>query len=623
MLFCSSYCQSLNYSSVIIPDKLKENANAVVRNNILEVTLLNIDEMIVRKKRVITILNKQGNSFKSLYAHYDDDTKITKLSAIIYNAFGKQIKKYSKSKFLDVSAVDGGTLYSDSRVKYIDYTPITYPYTVVYECEYKTSSTGFIPSWYPVTGYGLSLEKSSYILNNPKKIAIRKKEKNFKKYSIENNSSTFDYKYSLQNKPAVKYENLTLSFRNFMPYLMVSANDFTLKGVHGKASNWKEFGKWMYDSLLKDRNIVDNTTKIKILKLVEDVNDPIEKAKIVYKYMQDKTRYISVQVGIGGWQPITAKEVDEMGYGDCKGLTNYTKSLLDIVGVKSNYTVVYAKEKRNIDKEFSSIQGNHVILNIPNKEDDIWLECTSKTMPFGFLGDFTDDRDVLVVTPEGGVIKHTPVYKNEHNLKVTKANIKFSEKGNLAASLQITSTGTQYDRNFHKSDFNKKELSKNYKEKKWGYNNNLEIVSANVINNKELVELTEELEVTVANYAIVNEKEYLFRVNVFNRNVYVPRKYRTRNLPFKIERGYKDIDEYIIEIPASYQLINLPIDKNIQTKFGVYKLNIEKVSETKIKYKKTFLLKQGVYNKEDYKVYRDFRKKTSKLENLRIAITKK
>ena len=267
LLFCSSYSQSLNYSSVIIPDKLKENANAVVRNNILEVTLLNIDEMVVRKKRVVTILNKQGNSFKSLYAHYDDDTKITKLSAIIYNAFGKQIKKYSKSKFLDVSAVDGGTLYSDSRVKYIDYTPIIYPYTVVYECEYKTSSTGFIPNWYPVTGYGLSVEKSSYILNNPKKIAIRKKEKKFKKHSIENNSSTFDYKYSLQNKPAVKYENLTLSFRNFMPYLMVSANDFTLKGVHGKASNWKEFGKWMYDLLLKDRNIVDNTTKIKILKL--------------------------------------------------------------------------------------------------------------------------------------------------------------------------------------------------------------------------------------------------------------------------------------------------------------------------------------------------------------------
>ena len=76
---------------------------------------------------------------------YNNDTKVTSLFAKIYDAFGNQIKKYSKNKFLDVSAVDGGTLYSDSRMKYLDYTPTTYPYTIVFESEYKTSSTGFIP----------------------------------------------------------------------------------------------------------------------------------------------------------------------------------------------------------------------------------------------------------------------------------------------------------------------------------------------------------------------------------------------------------------------------------------------------------------------------------------------
>ena len=43
-----------------------------------------------------------------------------------------------------------GTLYSDSRVIYYDYTPVSYPYTYELEYEYESSSTGFIPRWYPI-----------------------------------------------------------------------------------------------------------------------------------------------------------------------------------------------------------------------------------------------------------------------------------------------------------------------------------------------------------------------------------------------------------------------------------------------------------------------------------------
>ncbi len=74
-----------------------------------------------------------------------------------------------------------------------------------------------------------------------------------------------------------------------------------------------------------------------------------------------------------------------------KDLTNYTKALLDLVGVTSYYSHIDANsdEPVSFENDFASLeQGNHVILNIPNKDKDVWLECTSQTMPFGFLGDF-------------------------------------------------------------------------------------------------------------------------------------------------------------------------------------------------------------------------------------------
>ncbi|AUC21132.1 DUF3857 domain-containing protein [Polaribacter sejongensis] len=620
----TTFSQKENYTSLLIPSALKEDANAVVRDNSLEITIEDVDAMTVFKKEVITVLNKLGDNYVSMSAHYDDDTKITELSATIYDAFGSEIKKYKERDFLDVSAVSGGTLYSDSRVKYVDYTPISYPYTVVFESEYKTSSTGFIPSWFPVESYFLSIEKSSYKLLNPKHFTIRKKEKNFHSYSIENTSTAFNVNYAIKNQKVVKYENNAPLSIDIMPHLLVGVNQFALKKIVGEATNWSEFGKWRYDYLKNGNDELSEAIKAKVRLLVEGVTEPIEKAKIVYAFMQNKTRYISVQEGVGGWMPIPANEVDKVGYGDCKGLTNYTKTLLDAVGVKSHYAVIWAgADQRDVEKDFFGMQGNHVILNIPNNGNDIWLECTSQTIPFGFLGDFTDDRNVLVMTPEGGIIKRTPAYKDETNLQEIKATIQLEKNGSLSASLNRVSNGIKYDDKSHYERFTEEELVKNYKSNVWDYNNNLEITDVDLLNDKEKVVFKEDLKMTVKSYASVNEQEYLFRVNVFNKNSFVPKRYRSRKLPLKISRGYKDDTRYEFKLPEGYVLSSLPSEKVLSTKFGAYKVTFTKIDDTTFTYHKSMVIKAGVYLKEDYSEYRNFRKSIAKYEKLRIAITQK
>ena len=113
------------YDSFSIPDNLKENANAVIRYNELNITMNAIDDMAVYEKRIITVLNKEGDRSLDAYVHYDNNVKIKTLEVSIFNQLGIEIKKIKKNDFKDVSAVDGGTLYSDSRVKYLEFTPIS------------------------------------------------------------------------------------------------------------------------------------------------------------------------------------------------------------------------------------------------------------------------------------------------------------------------------------------------------------------------------------------------------------------------------------------------------------------------------------------------------------------
>ncbi|WGH74071.1 DUF3857 domain-containing protein [Tenacibaculum tangerinum] len=623
-ILCNSIFSQENeqLSSLFLSKELKENANAVIRLNEIIIDIDDVDKLVVKEKRIVTVLNKLGRTHVDAYKHYDDDTKITKLSAVIYDALGEKVKKYSKNDFQDVSAVDGGTLYSDSRVKFLEHTPTSYPYTVVFESEYKNSSTGFIPKWFPIENYYLAVEKSIYFVNNPQNIPFRKREKNFEGFSIKNTSTDTTLHYTLTNQKAIKREYYTVNFEDFVPNATISLNSFSLKGVKGNSKNWEEFGKWMYNRLIKDRNELPPATVAKVKNLVKDIDNPVEKAKIIYNYVQEKTRYISVQVGIGGWEPIVANKVDQVGYGDCKGLTNYTKALLDAVGIESYHTLVYAENKKNIDKDFSSLQGNHMILNIPNNGEDIWLECTSQTMPFGFLGRFTDDRDVLVITPEGGIVKRTPAYVNEDNLQTIKATIQLLSTGNITASLERKSYGIQYDDKYNVENFTPKELDDYYKTTVWDYVNNLEVKNINHVNDKDKIEFKESIDIEIEKFATVRDSSYLFKLNVFNRYTDIPKKYRNRQRPLEIERGFTHKDEFIFTIPKGYSLTNLPENKNITNKFGTYKLTFEQVNPTTLKYQREFSLKEGNHSKEDYKTYRKFIKTVAKYDNLRTEIIK-
>ena len=439
------FSQNIDYSVLSIPDSLTVNANAVVQLENTAIEILSSSKMVIQKNAVITVLNKLGDEDAYISLYYDKDIKIKDFGAKVYDAFGREIKKIKDNDLTDISAADGFSLYRDDRLKYYHHVPISYPYTIVYQYEITTPNTATIPKWLPIHYYSASTVKSNYTLKYPADIAIHFKEKNLDAYIVKNESSDNVFSYTLSNAPAVRFESYSPYFLDYGPHVLFAANKFHLSGVDGQADNWNEFGKWIYQELLANRDQLPQSTVQEIKALVKDTQDTKEKARLIYNYMQYKTRYVSIQIGIGGWKPMTALEVDKLGYGDCKALTNYTHSLLKAAGVNSMYTVIYADEKKNIDNELASIQGNHAILMVPTKKDTIWLECTNQKVPFGYLGKFTDDRDALVVSPEGGKIIHTKSYSDKENKQVISGEYFLDENGNISASANIESSGTQYE----------------------------------------------------------------------------------------------------------------------------------------------------------------------------------
>ncbi len=618
LLSFNSFAQDeLLLQSLLIPSELRENANAVIRLENTHIEIEAFNKMTYKNKRIVTILNSSGDNKHGAYMSYDNNTSIKKLEAKIYDALGKEIKKFRKNDFVDQSAVDGGTLYSDSRVKYLDYTPINYPYTVVFETQVEYSTTAFIPSWNPIEGYYISSQNVNYQISNLSGVELKFKTYNFENYEIEKHSDTH---YSAENLKALKYESYSPPFNGFAPVLKASLTRFDMEGVEGINNNWSDFGLWMNDKLIEGTQELPQEVIDEVKMLTAYSETDLEKAKTVYQYMQNRTRYISVQVGIGGWKPMLASDVDRLGYGDCKGLTNYTKAMLDELGVENYYTVIYGgRDIRNIDTTFSSVQGNHVILCIPNESDYIWLECTSQTSPFAYNANFTDDRDALIITPEGGKIVHTKVYETEGNLLDTTANINIDASGNIEAEVISKSYGTQYSQHDNTETLPAKDQVLNYKDY-WNYINGLNVKEMTFDNNKDSIVFTETVKVSAERYAAKAGNRLLLQPNCFNRIESAPTKYNKRTLPFEIDRGFTDKDSYQIKIPNTLEVEALMNPVSIENKFGTYKASITQISDDTLLYQREFIMNKGNYPKEEYKAFRSFWLEVVKNDKSKIVL---
>ncbi len=619
-LFLNAQKIDFNKSALTITKGLTENANTVTRFSNTNVKIVSEKEMEVTYHFFITVLNELGGKSPFFIESYDKHSTISKVKIKVYNILGEVIKKVKGKEISDIASNED-SLFSDNRLKYYEYVTNKYPYSIEVSYKVKTSNTAFIPRWHVYDSYYNAIENNTFTIHYPSDLILNYKESNFKGYPIQKQVEDNAISYKVANIKAIKYESLAPIYANIAPTVSFALNKFSLAGVKGEATSWKNYGKWMYDKILNGRNQLSENTKKEIKKLVQHKENPIERAKLVYDYMQNKTRYISVQVGIGGWKPMKATDVDKLGYGDCKALVNYTQALLSEANVKSEYTIVYSGEKKNIKKDLVSTQGNHIILMLPTKKDTIWLECTSQKLPFGQTGD-TDDRDVLVIYPEGGKLVHTNTYTEDKNLQKIKGKYTINKKGDIDAAIEINSTGKQYN-NRYGLDFEKKEDQITYYKKMFSGILDVQISDVTLINDKKKVVFTEKISLKANNYAELLGEEIMLKLNAFNMYSNLPKREISRKFPLVIKQGFTDKDEIEISLPENYTIDKLPEKIEIENQFGKYQATLRKIKDNKLIYNRLLVLKQAKYPNTAYNKYRKFIKEIIKNDNLKIIIKRR
>lgn len=614
--------QAQEFSVSTIPDSLKKNVHSVLRYEHLSVYVKNNYDMTVSLEYAITVLNDKGNSAYQLGSPYSKSQKITHMSAEVFDATGKEIRKLKQSDLVDRSAIDGFSVFRDDRVKYFIYEPGSYPYTMVFKLEVKSENTAFLPDWNPLSNEFQSVEKSTYMLNYPPEWKLQVSEHNFDAFGVVRNESPGIYRLQMENRRPVSVGYAAPPEKEYLPYATPSLNHFQLEGLKGTADNWSEFGSWYSNHFLNGYDSIPAQTQAEIKQLIEGLTDSVEMIKKIYQYVQQKTRYVSVQIGIGGWKPMTVQSVDELKYGDCKALSFYTASLLRKAGFDATYTIVFAGDiPQSIDSTDISVQGSHAIVSVPLSDTTIWLETTNPYCPFGYLGTFTDDRVVISLSPGKTKAAKTPSIPDSANRQNTVAHISLAADGSIIAHLNMWSEGIQYDDKYH-LELRKKEDKEKHYQHYWDYLQMLKMNNIQFENDKNNIRFTEIIDLEAQKYGVNSGERMLVPAVFFNRSTFIPPREPNRTQDLLIYRGFYDTDSCWLALPEGYVVEALPKPLGLVSKFGSYRLTVSTPENNKLLIVRHYMTKRGRFSAAEYPEYLQFKKDIARFDQSKIVLKK-
>lgn len=611
------------YPVSAIPEEMKKGMYAVIREKEVRFDIASKGSSSYYVRQVITILNSKAKNYAFVGVGYDKLRSIKLMKGVVYDAFGKEIKKLKNSEIKDESAFDGISLLSDNRSKSADLGQTIYPYTVEfeYEVDYKYV---YSRDFFVYTDDEISIQQLSFTIIYPANLKPRYKLFKMSDPVISKSKDGRDeMKWNFKDVVPQKFEKSTTDFNRTVPNVTIAPTEFEFAGYAGKMDSWKEYGQWQA-SLNKGRDLLPPATQQKVKELIRDAKTEEEKIKILYEYLQNKTRYVSIQLGIGGLQPFEAKTVDQTGYGDCKALSNYMVALLREASITGYYTTIMAgKEEAMGDPTFPSDQANHIIVAVPMKTDTIWLECTSQTKPFGWMGHFTGDRYAMMVTENGGVLVKTPSYPAEQNLQVRKAEVNLDLTGNAKATVKTVYSGLQYendDLDFivnMQADDQKKWLQKTTQIPSF------DVGKYSMKNNKTMIPSAEvEMELVLNRYASVSGKRIFLTPNLMNRSTYIPEKLEKRNTSIVLRTPFVDTDVIQYNIPEAIYPEFLPEPVKIKSRFGEYEASFA-IEEGKVIYTRKIKMNKGEFPADSYGEFTEFYRSINKADNVKMVFLNK
>ncbi|NQZ75388.1 MAG: DUF3857 domain-containing protein [Ekhidna sp.] len=418
----------------------RSDINSVLLEDVTVFKIYDVESSEKTRSYKALILNEKASDLRNLVLHYDQFRTVDFFDLKVKNSQGIELDRFKLRDLNDYGYTSG--IASDNRAKHISLENYDYPFIVEVEYSIRNNGSLFYPAWMPQREEGMLVKESKLIVEDVAANGIRYYPVSLEDPLVRDTVSWKKYVWKVKDLEPYQYDRWNSRLEDYTSYVLLAPFNFKMGDYSGKMDSWKSFGSWIGE-LNADRSSLQGLDLSELDSMITSDMGDKEKTAIVYHYLQNHTRYVSIQLGIGGWQPFPVSYVHQKKYGDCKALSNYAVALLDRYGVKAYYALINAgKYASTLQEGFPSAHFNHAVALVALDGDTTLLECTSQINPFGYSGTFTSNRNALLITEEGGTLVKTKKCLPEENLQSTNYQLSIGTNDrSIAVEMERTYEG--------------------------------------------------------------------------------------------------------------------------------------------------------------------------------------
>jgi hypothetical protein len=174
--------------------------------------------------------------------------------------------------------------------------------------------------------------------------------------------------------------------------------------IAGKVG-WGDIARW-YAQLSKDRYALTPELESKVKELVAGAKTRDDSLRAIHRWVAQDFRYVSLSLGLGGYQPRTPASVLDTKYGDCKDKATLFIALARRLGFQA-FPVLLSSDG-GVERTLPSIsQFDHMIAAVARPDASggaqryTFVDLTSDLTPWGELPPAEQGEFALVVHPDG------------------------------------------------------------------------------------------------------------------------------------------------------------------------------------------------------------------------------